>query len=292
MPIIDKRDRSNWHNCIPTEQDPAARWVHFSADQLKGNEIQCGCETLAKIPRMKGLISYKNKETGDGKVTRYVELITERRYDPEKKQSRNKRVSIGIDISHIYPGMMIINENYHKYFSKSGELLITPIIEERKKKEVKDKKDQEPGPGTETAPHPPESPQEEKETKQEEAKEEESMDGRDQEIQDRLNREQHMRDRFGFLDRMLNGYKYLVDEQLDRKQDRKMSRYQIRRINELLEEIRDFFQEFEYTEYLQTAEEPEGEDGERMSYSDMAVLLRGYVCVMDSYRLGKLWYKT
>ncbi len=292
MPIIDKRDRNNWYNCIPVQQDPAARWEHFSAAKLKGNEIQCGCETLAKIPQMKGLISYKNKETGDGKVTRYVELITERRYDPEKKQSRNKRVCIGIDISHIYPGMMIINEKYHKYFSKNGELLITPIIEERKKKETENMKEQEPEQGNETAPQPQEKPQEEKETKQEEAKEEENMDGKDQEIWEELDQQKHMRDRFGFLDRMLNGYKYLVEEQLNRKQDRKMSRYQIRRINELLEDIRAFFQKFEYTEYLQAAEEPEYENGDRMSYSDMAVLLRGYVCVMDSYRLGKIWYKT
>ena len=134
MPIVDKRDRNNWYNCIPIKRDPAERWKRFSADQLKGNEVECGCGTLAKIPQIKGLISFKNRENEFGRVTRYVELITERRYDKEKKQSRNKRVCIGIDISHIYPGMMIINEKYHNYFNKNGDLIFSPRIEVREEK--------------------------------------------------------------------------------------------------------------------------------------------------------------
>ena len=118
------------------------------------------------------------------------------------------------------------------------------------------------------------------------------MEGKDPEIQDELDRQEHIKHRFEFLNRMLYQYKYLVDEQLGRKQDGKMSRYQIRRINELLKDIQVFLQAFEYTEYLQLAEEPDEESGERMSYSDMAVLLSGYMCVMDSYRFGEIWYKT
>ena len=38
-------------------------------------------------------------------------------------------------------------------------------------------------------------------------------------------------------------------------------------------------------------EEAEEESGDRMSYSDMAILLSGYMCVMDSYRYGEIWYK-
>ena len=94
------------------------------------------------------------------------------------------------------------------------------------------------------------------------------MQDNDREIQAELDRQAHARDRFDFLDRMLNGYKYLVEEQVSRKQNSQMSRYQIRRINELLGDIRHFLREFEYTEYLQPAEEPEGEDGEGMSYSE------------------------
>ena len=134
MPIVDKRDRNNWYNNIPLQQDPSKRWQKFSAEQLKGNEVQCGCETLAKIPPIKGLISYKSRKNDYGKVTRYVELITERRYDKEKKQSRNKRICIGIDVSHIFPGMMIINEKYHDYFTTSGELKFSPKIETKEKK--------------------------------------------------------------------------------------------------------------------------------------------------------------
>lgn len=123
MPIIDKRDRNNWYNTLPiSNQNP---WEHFSADRLQGNEIECGDATLAKIPQIPGRISHKNVRNGDF-VTRYVELILERTYDREKHQSRNKRVTIGIDVSHIYRGMMIINDKYHDYFDRKGNLIWTP----------------------------------------------------------------------------------------------------------------------------------------------------------------------
>ena len=299
MPIIDKRDRSNWYNSIPIQENPGDRFEGLCADRLKGNEIRCGCVTLAKIPKQKGLISYKTRTNEYGGATRYVELITERRYDRVKKQSRNRRVCIGIDVSHIHPGMMIINEKYHDYFSKDGEMLFTQKNEKEEKKGAAERTKQEVERETEqssqTTGIPDRAAEQDhnpEETKAAEAKEEEPMQDNDREIQAELDRQAHARDRFDFLDRMLNGYKYLVEEQVSRKQDRKMSRYQIRRINELLGDIRHFLREFEYTEYLQPAEEPEGEDGEGMSYSDMAVLLRGYTCVMDSYRFGRIWYRT
>ena len=282
MPIVDKRDRNSWYNSIPTAEDPSKKWEHFSADKLQGNEIRCGSEILAKIPEMTGLISYKNRENQYGGVTRYVELITERRYDPEKKQCRNKRVCIGIDISHIYRGMMVINDKYHQYFNKNGELIFTPRIEE--------KKVSKPPLGIIHAVDSGTNKQAE-----EQKKEEEQMDENDRKIQEELKaekeQEEHIKDRFEFLSRLLEKYKFVVDEQLNKKQDRMMSRYQIRRINELLEDIREFMQVFEYGEYLQIAEEPT-EDGESgMTYSDMAILLKGYECVMDGYRFGRLWYK-
>ena len=128
MPIIDKRDRNNWYNCIPEQADPAKRWEGFSADKLQGNEIRCGEMILAKIPQVPGLISRKTRRNEYGSSTTYIELITERRYDREKHQTRNRRVCIGTDISHIYRGMMIINEKYHEYFNSKGQLVFTPLI--------------------------------------------------------------------------------------------------------------------------------------------------------------------
>ena len=96
MPI-NRKNVPNWYNAIP-ENNPNAFWEHFDPDKLKTNEIECGDAVLAKIPNLPGRISRRNKQNGDY-TTRYIELILEHSYDKGKKQSRNKRVIIGTDIS-------------------------------------------------------------------------------------------------------------------------------------------------------------------------------------------------
>ena len=34
------------------------------------------------------------------------------------------------------------------------------------------------------------------------------------------------------------------------------------------------------------------EEGETMTYGDMALLLLNYDCVMNSYRVGRIWYRS
>ena len=121
MPI----NRHTWFDSIPRSDAKTRFWEHFNADKLKGNEIECGDAILAKIPQIEGLISRRKKRNGNI-VTTYVELILSRTYDKDKKQSRNKRVIIGIDVSHIYRGMMVINDKYHDYFDKQGNLTWHP----------------------------------------------------------------------------------------------------------------------------------------------------------------------
>ena len=230
----------------------------FSADELSGNEVQWEGETLAKIPELPGLISRKKRKDDYGHETGYIELITERRYDREKRQSRNKRVCIGTDFSHIFPGMMLVNKRYHEFFDSAGNLKegIQHSAASMRNAERKEK----------------------------------SMENHDERIQEELDREAHLKDQIRFLESMLDKYRYIVDEYIPKKAGNPVSKYQIRRVNELLKDIRYVMQEFEFTEYLQLAEEPE-EDEERMTYGDLAVLLQGYKCMMDSYTFDRLWKK-
>ena len=308
MPIIDKKDRNNWYNCIPEQADPVKRWEGFSADKLKGNEIRCGEMILAKIPQVPGLISRKTRRNEYGSSTTYIELITERRYDREKHQTRNRRVCIGTDISHIYRGMMIINEKYHEYFNSKGQLVFTPLIEKREKSAETEKKTDN---GKKTDPKKQTGIKEEaammqeqegltietsgsdgpEETEAGERKIGTGVEENDREIQEEMDRKEHMKDRVEFLYNLLMKYDCLVEEQMGKRPDLAMSRNQIRRINELLQDIRQIMQPFEFSEYLQPAEEENEESGNQMTYADMAVLLKNYICVMNSYKFGRLWYR-
>ena len=303
---------TNWYDSIPVAEDPVKKWANFDASKLKGNEIQCSAGTMAKIPQLQGFISRKKRTDEYGNVTTYIELITERWYDKEKRQTRNKRVCIGIDVSMFYGGMMLINDKYHDYFDKDGNLLIT-IRDEGKKKDAADKKTAEKDKGeekkdagdclerqqagTEAEENPvyaedsAEKRQEVKQDMEAEEKKQEATEENDSEIQEEINRKDHMKDRFEFLDRLLLKYRSIIEEQVTKRPDMRMSRYQIIRINQLLKEIREFLQIFEYGEYMPLAEEPE-EEGETMTYADMALLLLNYDCVMNSYRIGRIWYKS
>ena len=293
MPIIDKREQNNWYNCIPEQADPMKRWEGFSADKLQGNEIRCGEMILAKIPQVSGLISRKTRRNEYGGSTTYIELITD----------------IGTDISHIYRGMMIINEKYHEYFNSKGQLVFTPLIEKREKSAEAEKKTDN---GKRTDPKKQTGREEEaammreqegltiktsgsdgpEETEAGERKMGTGVEENDREIQEEMERKEHMKDRVEFLYNLLMKYDCLVEEQMGKRPDLAMSNHQIRRINELMQDIREIMKPFEFSEYLQMAEEENEESGSRMTYADMAVLLKNYICVMNSYKFGRLWYRT
>ena len=309
MPIVDKRDRGNWYNSIRVNRDP---WKFFSADKLKGNEIECGSEVLAKIPNIPGKISRKNVKSGDY-VTHYITFVTERVYDPEKHQNRNKKVIIGVDISHIYDGMMIVNDRYYDFFDHDGKLIWRGEEEEKNEtavttetEEVEDVEDGgdgddgEVGDGnvgdsslvsqSETAKTVPLCPRENVDLFPEE-------EDSDEEILEELEQERREKDRLEFLSNVLSMYREEVEEQARKRPEAEMTPYQIQRINELLQELKDFFGKYDIEGYLKLVGEMEGEDsGDRTVPlsslpGDVMMVLAAYRCCLSSHRMGRLWEK-
>ena len=74
------------------------------------NRVKLGDGYLVRIPEIKGRI---NRIKRDKSV--YVEYVYERKYDPETKQTRNKKAIIGVIVEG-YPGAMLPNDNYVEYF--------------------------------------------------------------------------------------------------------------------------------------------------------------------------------
>ena len=77
--------------------------------------------TLVAIPDIPGRISTRK----DG----YIELILERHYDKDARQTRNRKVIIGTDASGFLPGMMSANDNYFDLFDARGKLYHDPMKE-------------------------------------------------------------------------------------------------------------------------------------------------------------------
>ena len=76
------------------------------------NEVKSGDAYLVRIPKIEGKI--RKKEDGNAV---YVEYICKSWYDREKKQMRNRKVRIG-QCFETFPGAMLPNENYYRYFDR------------------------------------------------------------------------------------------------------------------------------------------------------------------------------
>lgn len=307
-----------WYDGIPRSEN---KWDHFSADRLKGNEIRNGDVILAKIPKIPGLISRRTKKDGSYAIT-YIELILSHSYDKDKKQSRNKRVIIGTE-SRAFPGMMIINDKYHNYFDTKGNLVWQP--EEKMKEPKKPTEEKEPTKQQQQAKQ-QDKQEQPKQTEQitlpqnqpglpaeqdrltEQEPEEADGDDWDEDYDDMdeedefvqmLNQTQRKKDRVEFLNSILIEYKNTIDEQAKRRPDKPLTLYQIRRINELLAELKELLSEYDTGTYLQLAEEPEennpntadNTNHKSVTYADMAIILSVFYCTMFSYRTHRLWIK-
>ena len=104
----------------------------FDVSKLDVNEFDQGNGTIiAKIPRIEHRIYTRrpHKESNE----ECVDFVIGRSYDPETKQSRNKKVTIGTVLAPL-PGMMIANENYHEYFDVRGKLYNDPMREEEEER--------------------------------------------------------------------------------------------------------------------------------------------------------------
>ena len=107
--------------------DPAT----FDPKMLPKGKIEQGRDAIPMvvIPNVPKRISIRK----DG----YIELILSRYYNKEAHQSRNKKVIIGQDISHILLGMMNPNDNYYSLFDGTGRLY-NDQMKGNKKTEVSD----------------------------------------------------------------------------------------------------------------------------------------------------------
>ena len=101
---------------------------------------------------------------------------------------------------------------------------------------------------------------------------------------------QHLR----FLDNILDSHAVTVKEMAKKKPGLLMSKRQIQTINEIMEEIREYFSTSSAAEYLHLAEEPQEEDLENhpgTTYGEMALLLSAYRYTMHAYECGHLYMK-
>ena len=352
MPIIDKRDRNNWYNSIRVEgkskqynpfSDP-----HFDADKLKENEIiQPNGVVLAKIPKIENRI-YRRSPSDRSET--YIELLTDYEKDPETGKTVAKKTIIGTDLAGLLDGMMLINERYHEYFDRKGNLIKDPL-RERREREAKEKAEadiqtteqtQPPKTNTQaandttnqtatnikntsnhTTPTTLQTPEErtvdeikaallEKEKlldqqreafrlKQAEAerllqKVREQQEELETLIEERKYETQEKEAaHLSLLDNILESYRDTVREQAKRKPDTLMRLTQIRTINEILQELRNWFAGTEAEDYLHLAEEPIEDDLKHhpgTTYGEMAIILSAYAHTITACRCGRLYWKN
>ena len=310
MPVFYKGERVPWTipGMDPKESirlDPAT----FNPDILPQGRIDAGTK-LIRIPTVPNRISTRS----DG----YIELILERHYDPEAKQSRNKKIIIGSDASGFLPGMMVPNDNYNNLFDGNGRLYRDPMKEEELKEEPKQKPKEQPEPIPEAQ---PETKATDSEPAASKAKEhpgkdrETALDQRETAImvkeaklkykeQQLLDQEKELekiqdqmmmkaneaeKDHIRLLSYILESYIDTVQAQAKRKPDAPMSAGQIRTINEILSELKDFFAGSESEAYLHLAEEPDDQTNTPgTTRGEMALLLTPYQYTVATYLSGGL----
>ena len=281
----------------------------FSPVMLPKGRIENGDQVMVPVPDIPNRISVRK----DG----YIELILERHYDREAKQSRNRKVIIGSDVSGFLPGMMIPNDNYADLFDGNGRLWNkeqeteqeeatedrqeTAHIRQEEHREAQTKE-------TKAEPKPQKNTQTPKQKEKAEVpvntdaqnaalrewenqlrQKERELQIREQEL-DELQEQimvqfsQAEKDHISLLSRILDSYIDTVQHQARRKPDAPMSTKQIRTINELLEELRTFFAGSESEDYLHLAEEPdEATNTPATTNGEMALLLTAYQCTVNAY---------
>ena len=319
MPIIDKRDRNNWYNSIPISNQREAYNPfldpNVDVDTLEINEVRQSYDTkIAKIPKIKHRIFRRT----EGSSTHVIFLVDEW-YDQEKGQMRNKKVDIGTDLGGFLPGRMIVNkDNYYKYFNIHGQLINDPLKKRRdqKAKEAADKEEARAAArreaetveraafvhketieetGTQTI-----LPEQEEERSVDEIKaalieKEKLLDEKLKQAEEGLKElEEKEKAHIDLLNEFLESYIDSVREQAKRRPDGLMRLTQIRAINEILDELRNYFAGSESERYLHLAEEPREDDLEHhpgTTYGEMDILLTAYRWTVHAFRYKSLYAK-
>ena len=282
-------------------------------DLEKRNEVKVGDTFLVRIPKIEGKIFIRKVD----ERTTYVDYIYSRWYDPASHQTRNRRMIIG-RYYRLFPGAMVPNQQYYKYFDReTGELI----------------KKEEDAEGTEGSMETwEETDDEENRMETEEAEEENQVDQKmKQAIQDVLEREgmipkaggqwmrkaedrdddaetgqedfdeeaeetdEEERERWENLKRkkririlldILTSIRSVVKEQARKRPDEVMNRFQVKKINPILEEIQELVKGRGLEDLLEVVQEPRAVEKkgemvlEGMSYSDVEILLEYYNSVI------------
>lgn len=101
--------------------------------------------------------------------------------------------------------------------------------------------------------------------------------------------EETAKDHIKLLSYILESYKDTVDHQARKKPDAPMTRKQIRTINQILGELKDFFTGCETDDLLHLAEEPDPEnDNPGTTNGEMALLISAYQFTINAFRLDEL----
>lgn len=106
--------------------------------------------------------------------------------------------------------------------------------------------------------------------------------------------EERERAQINLLSSILHNHLTIVETQAKRKPDMLMRRSQIRTINEILKELRDYFSGSNAADYLHLAEEPHEDDLEHFpgtTYGEMAVLLAAYSSTLHMFSMEELYEK-
>ena len=94
----------------------------FDPDKMINNEIRNGEDgILAKIPKNPNRIVRKVSDDGIR-----IQFIHDRVYDPEKKQNRIRKTTIGQSVESMLRGMMLVNQRYYSFFDHDGKMIYKP----------------------------------------------------------------------------------------------------------------------------------------------------------------------
>ena len=275
---------------------------YFNPDAVKGNKYKCGDGVLVRIPKIKGRIFLRKKSEWDS----YVEYIYERTYDKESKQSRNKRIIIGMYLEP-YTDFMYPNEHYYDYFDpETGELIPQKKEEEAEEKADSDvqnddtaaAEDQHPSDAEEKSVIlKEETPMKKEQTLQDlervveagiammDAEAEQSArqeeEPEEQEVQERYHTYIEFHDRYEMLRDIVLNFNEVIDNQTKKRPDAIVSLYTIRKLNNIIRQLKEMCAGTVLDGYVELIDEPTeivDENGNRqvtgLSYNDVQIITR------------------
>ena len=256
----------------------------FDIHQVKDNEVPIGGgQVAAKIPEIPGWISRRNNPEVN---TTSIELVTERHYIPETRQFRKKRISIGMDAAPGYPGMMIPNENYYRYFDPEGNWILSenetdPELMDAIKKAEAARQEAKRKAAEEA----------ERSKKQKMAEEEKQTQAQEQPRTLKSIVASHIQSaqQFDYLRMVFLDYDALVSSQVRKRPYVPMTLYQVVRINEILSELQLLFAGTTMARYLKLAEIPDNPMEYKdmpVTYGDMDVILKPYHRAINAFLYG------